>query len=45
VIMMALRPQGLLPSRRRSAEIAEHTGSSMGAEVADPRAAPVEVPK
>ena len=45
VIMMALRPQGLLPSRRRSAEIAEHTGSSMGAEVADPRSAPVEVPK
>jgi branched-chain amino acid transport system permease protein len=43
---MALRPQGLIPSRRRSAEIAEHgSGSSMGAEVADPRAAPVEVPK
>jgi branched-chain amino acid transport system permease protein len=46
VLMMALRPQGLIPSRRRNAEIAEHSsGSSMGAEVADPRAAPVEVPK
>jgi branched-chain amino acid transport system permease protein len=44
--MMALRPQGLLPSRRRSAEIREHSsGSSLGAEVADPRDAPVEVPK
>jgi branched-chain amino acid transport system permease protein len=46
VIMMALRPQGLLPSRRRSAEMAEHSaGSSMGAEVANPSAAPVEVRK
>ena len=46
VIMMALRPQGLLPSRRRSAEMAEHSaGSAMGAEVADPGAAPVEVRK
>jgi len=43
---MALRPQGLLPSRRRSAEMAEHgAGSAMGAEVANPSAAPVEVPK
>jgi branched-chain amino acid transport system permease protein len=46
VIMMALRPQGLLPSRRRSAEMAEHSaGSAMGAEVADPGAAPAEVRK
>ncbi|HEY0578105.1 MAG TPA: branched-chain amino acid ABC transporter permease [Pseudonocardia sp.] len=46
VIMMALRPQGLLPSRRRSAEMAEHSaGSAMGAEVANPSAAPVEVRK
>jgi len=46
VIMMALRPQGLLPSRRRSAEMAEHgAGSAMGAEVANPSAAPVEVHK
>jgi branched-chain amino acid transport system permease protein len=46
VIMMALRPQGLLPSRRRSAEMAESgAGSSMGAEVPDPSSAPVEVPK
>jgi branched-chain amino acid transport system permease protein len=36
VATMALRPQGLLPSRRRKAELAESTGGSgMGAEVAD----------
>jgi branched-chain amino acid transport system permease protein len=36
VLMMALRPEGLLPSRRRRAELAEGTGGmgSMGAEVA-----------
>jgi branched-chain amino acid transport system permease protein len=46
VIMMALRPEGLLPSRRRRAEVAEGGAhSSMGAEVADPSSAPVEVPK
>jgi branched-chain amino acid transport system permease protein len=46
VLMMALRPQGLLPSRRRSAELAEHgAGSAMGAEVANPSAAPLEVRK
>jgi branched-chain amino acid transport system permease protein len=46
VIMMALRPQGLIPSRRRSAEMAEGGAHSpMGAEVADPSSAPVEVPK
>lgn len=35
VILMALRPEGLLPSRRRRAELAEGTGGmgSMGAEV------------
>jgi branched-chain amino acid transport system permease protein len=38
VLMMALRPQGLLPSRQRSAEMKEGTGGmgGMGAEV--PRA-------
>jgi branched-chain amino acid transport system permease protein len=38
VLMMALRPEGLLPSRRRRAELAEGTGGmgSMGAEVAGP---------
>jgi branched-chain amino acid transport system permease protein len=42
VIMMALRPEGLLPSRRRKAELAEGTGGmgSMGAEVATPAGAP-----
>ncbi|RZS34911.1 amino acid/amide ABC transporter membrane protein 2 (HAAT family) [Herbihabitans rhizosphaerae] len=36
VLMMAFRPEGLLPSRRRRAELAEGTGGmgSMGAEVA-----------
>ncbi|MDT7649353.1 MAG: branched-chain amino acid transport system permease protein [Pseudonocardiales bacterium] len=49
VLMMALRPQGLLPSRQRSAEIKEGTGGmgSLGAEVprpdSDPDAAAVEV--
>jgi len=40
VLMMALRPEGLLPSRRRRAELAEGTGGmgSMGAEVAGPTA-------
>jgi len=38
VLMMALRPQGLLPSRQRSAEFKEGTGGmgSMGAEVPGP---------
>jgi branched-chain amino acid transport system permease protein len=38
VLMMALRPQGLLPSRQRSAEFKEGTGGmgSMGAGVAGP---------
>jgi branched-chain amino acid transport system permease protein len=38
VLMMALRPEGLLPSRRRKAELAEGTGGmgAMGAEVAGP---------
>jgi branched-chain amino acid transport system permease protein len=42
VLMMALRPEGLLPSRRRKAELAEGTGGmgSMGAEIATPTAAP-----
>jgi branched-chain amino acid transport system permease protein len=41
VIMMALRPQGLLPSRRRSAELHQATGGgAMGAEVAAPTATP-----
>jgi branched-chain amino acid transport system permease protein len=42
VLMMALRPEGLLPSRRRKAELAEGTGGmgSMGAEVATPTSAP-----
>jgi branched-chain amino acid transport system permease protein len=49
VLMMALRPQGLLPSRQRSAEIKEGTGGmgSLGAEVprpdTDPDTAAVEV--
>jgi branched-chain amino acid transport system permease protein len=36
--MMSLRPEGLLPSRRRKAELAEGTGGmgSMGAEVGGP---------
>jgi branched-chain amino acid transport system permease protein len=38
VLMMALRPEGLLPSRRRSAELKEGTGGmgSLGAEVVGP---------
>ncbi|GAA2408252.1 branched-chain amino acid ABC transporter permease [Actinomadura vinacea] len=38
VIMMAVRPEGLWPSRQRKAELAEGTGGmgSMGAEVAGP---------
>jgi branched-chain amino acid transport system permease protein len=42
VILMALRPEGLLPSRRRRAELAEGTGGmgSMGAEVANPGSGP-----
>jgi branched-chain amino acid transport system permease protein len=46
VLMMALRPEGLLPSRRRKAEFAEGGGGmgTMGAEVGGPRtAAPAEV--
>jgi branched-chain amino acid transport system permease protein len=45
VLMMALRPQGLLPSRRRSAELSDSSGPSLGAEVADPAGAPAEVTK
>ncbi|MFT7838094.1 branched-chain amino acid ABC transporter permease [Saccharothrix sp. BKS2] len=38
VLMMGLRPEGLLPSRRRKAELHEGTGGmgAMGAEVAGP---------
>ena len=38
VLMMALRPEGLLPSRTRKTELAEGTGGmgSLGAEVAGP---------
>ncbi|MFJ8911592.1 branched-chain amino acid ABC transporter permease [Amycolatopsis sp. NPDC102389] len=38
VLMMALRPEGLLPSRQRQAELREGTGGmgAMGAEVAGP---------
>jgi branched-chain amino acid transport system permease protein len=44
VIMMALRPEGILPSRRRKAELAEGTGGmgSLGAEVAGPGGGAVE---
>jgi branched-chain amino acid transport system permease protein len=44
VLMMALRPEGILPSRRRKAELAEGTGGmgSLGAEVAGPGGAAVE---
>jgi len=48
VVLMALRPEGLLPSRRRRAELAEGTGGmgSMGAEVAGPTSDPdMEVSK
>jgi branched-chain amino acid transport system permease protein len=40
VILMIFRPEGLLPSRRRKAELAEGTGGmgSMGAEVGGPDA-------
>ncbi|MEV0680636.1 branched-chain amino acid ABC transporter permease [Actinosynnema sp. NPDC050436] len=40
VLMMALRPEGLLPSRRRKAELHEGTGGmgTMGAEVPGPDA-------
>ncbi|MGW4641184.1 branched-chain amino acid ABC transporter permease [Sphaerisporangium sp. NPDC004334] len=43
VIMMILRPEGLIPSRRRRAEMAEGSGGmgSMGGEVAGPDA-PIE---
>jgi branched-chain amino acid transport system permease protein len=43
VLMMSLRPEGLLPSRRRKAELAEGTGGmgSLGAEVGGPVVAPV----
>lgn len=45
VLVMALRPEGLLPSRQRRAELREGTGGmgSLGAEVADPASAPAEV--
>lgn len=38
VLVMALRPEGILPSRRRRAELREGTGGmgSLGAEVPDP---------
>jgi branched-chain amino acid transport system permease protein len=38
VLMMVLRPEGLIPSRRHKAEMAEGTGGmgSMGAEIAGP---------
>jgi len=41
VLVMALRPEGLLPSRRRRAELREGSGGmgSLGAEVAGPGAA------
>jgi branched-chain amino acid transport system permease protein len=40
VLMMVLRPEGLLPSRQRRAELETGTGGmgSMGAEVAVPSA-------
>ncbi len=42
VIMMILRPEGIWPSRRRAAELAEGGGGSghLGAEVARPEAGP-----
>lgn len=44
VLMMVLRPQGLLPSRRRSAELAEPSaGTALGADVADAETKPAEV--
>ncbi|GAB3449560.1 branched-chain amino acid ABC transporter permease [Actinophytocola sediminis] len=48
VILMAFRPEGLLPSRRRQAELAEGTGGmgTMGAEVPGPGSDPdMEVSK
>jgi branched-chain amino acid transport system permease protein len=48
VVLMAFRPEGLLPSRRRRAELAEGTGGmgSMGAEVPGPASDPdMEVSK
>ncbi|MBE8519337.1 branched-chain amino acid ABC transporter permease [Amycolatopsis sp. H6(2020)] len=48
VLMMALRPEGILPSRQRKAELREGTGGmgSLGAEVAGPGTdAPAEVAK
>jgi branched-chain amino acid transport system permease protein len=45
VIMMAFRPEGLLPSRQRKAEMAEGSGGlgSMGAEIAGPASTGEEV--
>ncbi|HEY3687755.1 MAG TPA: branched-chain amino acid ABC transporter permease [Streptosporangiaceae bacterium] len=45
VLMMALRPEGLLPSRTRKSELAEGTGGmgSLGAEVAGPTQTAPEV--
>ena len=45
VLMMAFRPEGILPSRRRKAELAEGTGGmgSLGAEVAGPDTSQAEV--
>jgi branched-chain amino acid transport system permease protein len=48
VLMMSLRPEGILPSRRRKAELAEGAGGlgSLGAEVGGPTtAAPAEAGK
>lgn len=47
VLMMALRPEGILPSRRRRAELAEGGGGSghLGAEVATPEAGPDPEPE
>ncbi|GAB3664703.1 branched-chain amino acid ABC transporter permease [Actinocorallia lasiicapitis] len=45
VLMMILRPEGLIPSRQRKAELTEGTGGmgSLGAEVGGPGGAHVEV--
>jgi branched-chain amino acid transport system permease protein len=45
VLMMAFRPEGILPSRQRKAEMAEGSGGmgSMGAEVASPESTGEEV--
>jgi branched-chain amino acid transport system permease protein len=45
VLMMILRPEGILPSGRRKAELAEGTGGmgSLGGEVGGPGGAEVEV--